>query len=65
MAVPKKKVSRKKRNQRWHGRLARKGTGLRLLNLSTDQTTGELKLSHHIAASGYYNKKKLIEVKTK
>lgn len=64
MAVPKKKVSRKKRNQRWHGRLARKGTGLRLLNLAVDQTTGELKLSHHMAPkSCYYNKRKVIEVK--
>lgn len=63
MAVPKKKVSRKKRNQRWHGRLARKGTGTRLLNLATDQITGELKLSHHMAKSGYYNKKKVVEKK--
>lgn len=49
MAVPKKKTSTSKRNQR------RSHDALKRVNVVVDATTGEYKLPHHISLSdGYY-----------
>ncbi len=48
MAVPKKKTSKSKRNMR------RSHHALESVNILEDQTTGELKLPHHISLDGYY-----------
>ena len=55
MAVPRKKVSRSKRNmRRAHDRLA-------TVNLIECTNCGELKLPHHICGScGYYNGREVI-----
>lgn len=63
MAVPKKKTSPSKRNMRWHGRLTKKGRGVRPISFSIDSVTGELKLPHHMSKSGHYNGKKLLKDK--
>ena len=55
MAVPKRKVSPSRRNMR------RSHLALKKINISTDQKTGEPKLSHHISLSdGYYKGKRVI-----
>lgn len=60
MAVPKKKVSRSKRNSR------RAHDGISKVSISFDSVTGEPKLPHHISLKdGYYNGKQLIKPKTK
>jgi len=55
MAVPRKKVSKSKRNmRRAHHRLAK-------VNLNECQNCGELKLPHHICgACGYYAGREVI-----
>ncbi|MFT6106839.1 MAG: large subunit ribosomal protein L32 [Rickettsiales bacterium] len=60
MAVPKRKTSKSKRNMR----RGSNGTySLKLPNVTVDATTGEYKLSHHISADGFYNGRKVIDVK--
>lgn len=60
MAVPKKKTSKSKRNQR------RSHHALKMSNVTIDATTGEFKLSHHISLKdGYYNGKQVIIQKAK
>jgi large subunit ribosomal protein L32 len=50
MAVPKKRTSSMKRDQR------RSHDGLSKLNISFDKNTGEPKLPHHVSLNdGYYN----------
>ena len=52
MAVPKRKTSVSKKNERSHHKLSS-------VNLVEDKKSGEYKLSHHIdLKSGYYNGKK-------
>lgn len=60
MAVPKKKTSKSKRNQR------RSHHALKMTNVVEDQTTGELRLSHHISLKdGYYRGRQVILPKVK
>ncbi len=60
MAVPKKKISKSKRNQR------RSHHALKSVNVVVDPTTGELKRSHHISLKdGYYNGRQVIIPKEK
>jgi large subunit ribosomal protein L32 len=60
MAVPKKKTSPSKRNQR------RSHHALRPINVTEDKTTGELKRSHHISLKdGFYKGRQVILPKTK
>ncbi len=55
MAVPKKKTSPSKRNQR------RSHHALKNVNVVEDQTTGEFKLSHHMSLKdGYYKGRQVI-----
>lgn len=55
MAVQKSKVSPSKRGmRRSHDKLSAK-------QLSTDPTTGETHLRHHVTADGYYRGKKVME----
>ncbi len=50
MAVPKKKTSKSKRNQR------RAHDALKAINIVFDKNTGEPKLPHHMSlVDGYYN----------
>ncbi|MEN1926975.1 50S ribosomal protein L32 [Luteimonas sp. MJ293] len=54
MAVQKSRVSPSRRGQRRaHDKLTAK-------QLSTDPTTGELHIRHHITADGYYRGKQVI-----
>ena len=57
MAVPKRKTSKSKRNQRRsHHRVSN-------VNIVTDKKSGEYKLSHHIdLKTGFYNCKKILDV---
>ena len=48
MAVQQNRKTRSKRNMR------RSHDGLTSAKLSTDQTTGERHLRHHVSADGYY-----------
>lgn len=58
MAVQKSRVSPSKRGmRRAHDKLEPK-------QLSTDPTTGETHLRHHLTADGYYRGKKMIDVKS-
>lgn len=60
MAVPKKKTSKGKRNQR------RSHHALKATNVVVDATTGEFKLSHHISLKdGYYKGRQVILPKVK
>ena len=59
MAVPKKKTSTSKRNQR------RSHDGLKRVNYGVNKTTGELQLPHQISIDGYYKGKKVIKEKVK
>lgn len=36
---------------------------LNIPNISVDKTTGEYKLSHHISLDGYYNGRKVVDIK--
>tara|TARA_B100000579_G_scaffold409099_1_gene397825 strand:+ start:374 stop:547 length:174 start_codon:yes stop_codon:yes gene_type:complete len=57
MAVPKRKTSKSRRNQRRsHHRVSS-------VNILEDKKSGEYKLSHHIdLKSGYYNGKKILDL---
>ncbi len=57
MAVPKRKTSKSRRNQRRsHHRVAS-------VNILEDKKSGEYRLSHHIdLKSGYYNGKKILDL---
>ena len=57
MAVPKRKTSKSKRNQRRsHHRVSP-------VNIIEDKKSGEYKLSHHVdLKSGYYNGKKILDI---
>jgi large subunit ribosomal protein L32 len=58
MAVPKKKISKSRRNQR------RSHDKIEKINLVVDSKTGEYKLPHHISLKdGYYNGKKLYQTR--
>lgn len=60
MAVPKKKTSKSKRNQR------RSHHALKPANIAIDPVTGEFKRSHHISLKdGYYNGRQVIISKAK
>jgi large subunit ribosomal protein L32 len=59
MAVPKKKTSTSKRNQR------RSHDGLTRINYGVNKTTGELQLPHQVSVDGYYKGKKVIKEKVK
>lgn len=55
MAVPKKKTSKSKRNQR------RSHHALKMTNVTIDPTTGEFKLSHHVSLKdGYYKGRQVV-----
>ncbi|MEZ0472543.1 50S ribosomal protein L32 [Luteimonas salinilitoris] len=59
MAVQKSRVSPSRRGmRRGHDKLTAK-------QLSTDPTTGEIHVRHHITADGYYRGKQVIQVKSK
>ncbi len=60
MAVPKRKTSRSKRNQR------RSHDSLSKVFISFDSVTGEPKLPHHLSLKdGYYNGKQVVPPKQK
>jgi large subunit ribosomal protein L32 len=59
MAVPKKRTTRSKRNMR------RSNTRVENISLSTDISTGEVHLRHHVTNEGYYKGKKIIQNKSK
>jgi len=60
MAVPKKKTSKSKRDQR------RSHDALKSTNIVVDSTTGEFKRSHHISLKdGFYNGRQVIIPKVK
>lgn len=62
MAVPKKKKSISRSGMR----RGSNGTfEADFPNVTTDKTSGEFKLSHHISADGYYNGRKVIATKKK
>jgi large subunit ribosomal protein L32 len=59
MAVQKSRKSPSKRGmRRMHDALTAK-------QLSTDPTTGEIHLRHHVTADGYYRGKKVIDIRSK
>lgn len=57
MAVQKSRKTRSKRGMR------RSHDGLTTQTLSTDKTTGERHLRHHVTADGYYRGKQVIAPK--
>ncbi len=59
MAVQKSRVSPARRGQR------RAHDALTAKQLSTDPTTGEIHLRHHVTADGYYRGKKVIQTKSR
>ena len=59
MAVQKSRVSLSKRGMR------RAHDSLTAKQLSTDPTSGETHIRHHVTADGYYRGKKVIETKSK
>ncbi len=59
MAVQKSRVSPSKRGMR------RAHDSLTAKQLSTDPTSGETHVRHHVTADGYYRGKKVIETKSK
>ena len=57
MAVPKRKTTKSKRNQR------RSHHRVKNVNIVEDKKSGEYKLSHHVdLKSGYYNGKKILDI---
>ncbi|MFL2888395.1 MAG: 50S ribosomal protein L32 [Pelagibacterales bacterium MED-G40] len=57
MAVPKRKTSKSRRNQR------RSHHKVSAINVIEDKKSGEYRLSHHIdLKTGYYNGKKILDV---
>ena len=59
MAVQKSRVSPSKRGMR------RSHESLTSKQLSTDPTSGETHIRHHVTADGYYRGKKVLPSKTK
>jgi len=59
MAVQKSRVSPSRRGQR------RAHDALSARQLSTDATSGETHIRHHITADGYYRGKQVIQPKTR
>ena len=60
MAVPKKKVSKSRRNQR------RAHDSIKKVHIAFDSVTGEPKLPHHVSLSdGYYKGKQMVAQKEK
>ena len=59
MAVQKSRVTPSRRGQR------RSHDALTAKQLSTDPTSGETHLRHHVTADGYYRGKKVIETRSK
>lgn len=59
MAVPKKKTSKSKRNQR------RSHHAIKGVNIVFNKETGEPQLQHHVSIDGYYKGKKVIVEKVK
>lgn len=59
MAVQKSRVSPSRRGMR------RAHDALSAKQLSTDPTTGETHLRHHVTADGYYRGKKVINTQSK
>ena len=57
MAVQKSRVTPSRRGQR------RSHDALSAKQLSTDPTTGEIHIRHHITADGYYRGRKVITTK--
>ena len=62
MAVPKKKVSKSRRNNRRGGNGTYK---LKFPNVVENKTTGEFQLPHHVSLDGYYNGNKVVENEVK
>jgi large subunit ribosomal protein L32 len=58
MAVQKSRVTPSRRGQR------RSHDALTAKQLSTDPTSGETHIRHHVTKDGYYRGKKVIEVKS-
>ena len=56
MAVQKSKVTRSRRGQR------RSHDSLTGPTLSTDKTTGEVHIRHHVTADGFYKGKKVLDL---
>tara|TARA_A100000164_G_scaffold306282_1_gene282702 strand:- start:344 stop:517 length:174 start_codon:yes stop_codon:yes gene_type:complete len=57
MAVPKRKTTKSKRNQR------RSHHRVNKVNIVEDKKSGEYKLSHHIdLKTGFYNGKKILDL---
>jgi large subunit ribosomal protein L32 len=59
MAVQKSRVSPSRKGMR------RAHDALTAKQLSTDPTSGEIHLRHHVTADGYYRGKKVIATKTR
>ncbi len=59
MAVQKSRVTPSRRGQR------RSHDALTAKQLSTDPTTGETHLRHHVTADGYYRGKKVVETRSR
>ncbi|WP_147651851.1 50S ribosomal protein L32 [Vulcaniibacterium gelatinicum] len=59
MAVQKSRVTPSRRGQR------RSHDALSAKQLSTDPTTGEIHLRHHVTADGYYRGRKVIDTKSR
>ena len=59
MAVQKSRVTPSRRGQR------RSHDALTAKQLSTDPTSGETHLRHHVTADGFYRGKKVIDTKSK
>lgn len=59
MAVPKKRTTRSKRDMR------RKNEKKENISLSTDTSTGEIHLRHHLTKEGYYKGKLILKNKKK
>ncbi|MBU6141112.1 MAG: 50S ribosomal protein L32 [Proteobacteria bacterium] len=62
MAVPKKKKSISRSGMRRGSNGTFKAD---FPNVTTDKTTGEFKLPHHISVDGYYKGKKVVDRKKK
>lgn len=62
MAVPKRKKSKSRRDMR---RGSNGSYSSDFKNVTTDKTTGEYKLPHHISLDGYYDGRKVIQDKVK
>jgi large subunit ribosomal protein L32 len=62
MAVPKKKKSISRSGMRRGSNGTFKAD---FPNVTTDKTTGEFKLSHHISVDGYYKGRKVVKDKKK